>query len=324
MKYYFAAGFSALLVGIFLASSVFALTISPAKLEITGDPGTTIFEEFELFNEQQDVKTLYASVANFDSNGESGAPHFLTTKDGLASWISTSSSITLNPGERKKVSFSIAIPAGAEPGGHFAAIFWGSQPQGGQSGGEVSIGSKLGILVLLKVSGAVEEGGGLLEFTTENKQKFFAATPISFSYRLNNAGGNRMVPRGEIKVKNLFLWNSATILANEKEGSVLPGSTRKFQVFWGAELEERPGFFDMAWHQLKHFHFGWYSAHLSLVFGENNQAASKSFSFFIIPWHLLSIIIILLLIIGFFGRLAIKKYNRWIISTVQNQSKMNG
>ena len=312
MKYYFAVGFLALFAGIFLASPVLALTISPAKLEITGDPGTTVWEEFELFNEQQDVKTLYSSFANFDSSGESGAPHFLPSKDGLASWITTDSKIVLQPDQRKKISFSIAIPQDAEAGGHFAAIFWGSQPPGSQEGGQVSIGSKLGILVLLKVSGEVEEGGGLLEFNTASR--FFSATPVPFAYRLSNDGGNRMVPHGTITVKNLFLWKSAEFEANEKEGSVLPGSTRKFQVAWGQEPEKNPGFFGIALEQLMHFHLGWYSAHLSLTFGENNQTASKSFSFFIIPWQLLFLVAIVLAIFIFLGTFGLKRYNRWIIS----------
>jgi hypothetical protein len=43
-----------------------ALTISPVKVEITGDPGQTLNGELELLNEQAFTKTFFASFENFD------------------------------------------------------------------------------------------------------------------------------------------------------------------------------------------------------------------------------------------------------------------
>ena len=44
-----------------IASPVFGLTVSPVKLEISGDPGQTLIEEIELLNEQSETKIFYSS-----------------------------------------------------------------------------------------------------------------------------------------------------------------------------------------------------------------------------------------------------------------------
>ncbi|MSU74357.1 hypothetical protein EXS57_01090 [Candidatus Kaiserbacteria bacterium] len=310
-----------------IASPAFALTVSPARVEITGDPGTTLQGEIELFNEQEGARTFFTSFENFEPSGDSGAPRFIGAKDGLATWIRSDDKVVLESGVRVKVPYSITIPANAEPGGYFAAIFFGSQEPGVQGGGQVSVGGKIGVLVLLRVSGEVTEGGGLLEFIAKEKQRFFSALPVTFTYRLNNTGGDRVVPLGEIKIKNTLRLTSATLLANKNEGSVLPSSARKFEVLWGqepqvisgAQQETKTGFFEMAGKQWSDFHLGWYTAQLNLTWGLTNQTANASYSFFVFPWQLLVIILIILAIIGFLGKIGLKKYNRWIIAQATQQ-----
>jgi len=311
-----------------IASPAFALTVSPARVEITGDPGTTLQGEIELFNEQEGTRTFFTSFENFEPSGDTGAPHFIGAKDGLATWIRSDNKVVLESGKRSVVPYSIAIPQNAEPGGHFAAIFFGSQEPGATGGGQVSVGGKIGVLVLLRVSGEVEEGGGLLEFGAKDKQRFFISLPITFAYRLNNTGGDRVVPLGEIKIKNTLRLTSATLLANKSEGSILPSSARKFEVVWGEvsppvnnteQKTESPGFFEIAGKQWSDFHFGWYTANLNLSWGVTNQTANASYSFFVIPWQLLLIILIIVAITGFLGKMGLKKYNRWIIAQATQQ-----
>ncbi len=293
----------------------YALTVSPARIEVAGDPGTVLQGEIELFNEQEGTRTFYTSYENFEPSGDSGAPHFIGAKDGLATWIISESKVILESGKRKVVPFSITIPANAEPGGHFGAVFFGSQAPGTQGDGQVSVGGKIGVLILLRVAGDVPEGGGLLEFNTKENQRFFSSLPLTFAYRVNNTGGDRVVPLGEIKVKNTFQITSATLLANKNEGSVLPGSARKFEVVWGEENKvEDKGFFDTVKSQWSDFHFGWYRANLDITWGVTNQTAHSSYHFFVIPWQLLIIIFIVLLVVGFLGSIGLKRYNRWIIA----------
>jgi hypothetical protein len=306
-----------------LSTQVCALTVSPARVEITGDPGTTIHGEIEIFNEQEGTKTFFTSFENFEPSGDSGAPHFIGAKDGLATWVSAEDTVVIDSGKHKIIPFSITIPAGAEPGGYFAAIFFGSQPPKSNEAGQVSVGGKIGVLVLLRVSGDVVESGGLSDFISKNSQRFFSTIPVSFTYKVNNDGGDRIMPQGEVKIKNTVGYTSAKFLANKNQGNVLPGSTRKFEAIWDFEepltvtgtTTEDNGFFASAAKQWREFHFGWYTAHLKATWGEGqNQSAEASYNFFIIPWQLLIIIGLILIVLWFIGSRGLRKYNRWVIS----------
>ena len=297
-----------------------ALTASPVRMEVTGDPGQTVKGELILTNEQGETKTFYSSTNNFEAQGETGTPAFLQERVGLATWIKVQDLVTIKPNEEKKIPFTIQIPKNTEPGGYFAAILWGTNPPKSKDGGQVSIGGKLGVLVMLKVSGAVVEGGGLLDFGAKDARTVFSSTPVTFAYRFNNTGGDRVVPHGDISIKNFGLGGTK-LLANGKESSVLPDSARKIEVLWGKEVpvSEKSGFFTMAGRQWGDFHMGWYNAKLNLAWGASNKSAVAEYRFFVIPWQLLLMVITSLGILGFAGAWGLKKYNRWIISKAARQ-----
>jgi hypothetical protein len=314
--------FSIIITFIFVGTAVtaHALTVSPAKIEITADPGQTVRGEVELFNEQSETKTFYTSYENFESRGDSGAPYFTGSKSGFATWMSAASEVTLAPGERIQVPYSIATPASAKPGGYFAALFFGSQPSRGTEGGEVTIGGKIGVLILLRVAGEVEESAGLVDFGAKDGARVFSSLPLTFEYGFNNTGGDRVVPRGEIKIKNTFQLTSATLLANDKQGSVLPGSTRRFEVVWGDENIGNRGFFASALAQLKDFHLGWYTARVELTWGESAQTANATHNFFIIPWQLLTIVIGIVALIWFIFKVWMARFKRRILAQAMQQT----
>lgn len=325
-------------LGLTLVKPVFALTVSPPRLEMYGDPGGTFYGKFDLINELDTVKTYYSSFENFEARGEGGSPYFLTGDDGLAGWLATDGQITLQPGEKKTIQFSIQIPADAEPGGHFAAVFWGTNPPNVGAGG-LAIGGKLGILILLSISGEIEGGeGGLLEFKTEGG-RIQSTLPITFFYRYSNDGGNRVKPVGEIVIKNTFGGTAAIIDSNKVEGNVLPGSVRKYSVPWHTkgqrvedltkleeidmrrlieeESREKQGFFEIAGQQWQSLTIGIYKAELNNVYGDEVEPIKATWRFVIIPWQLLSIIAVILGIFGFIGSRGLKRYNRWLIKQVQ-------
>ena len=297
-----------------------AVTISPAKLELVGNPGQTISANFLLINEQDSDKTFYSSSENFEAEGDSGTPHFMGPGGGdLSSWIVSPSSIALKKGEQKTFYFDIKIPANAEPGGHFAAVFLSTSPTA-TSSSEVSVGAKIGVLVLLRVTGDVKEGGGVTSFSSENGSHFFSSLPINFIYHFQNSGGDRVKPTGEFRVKNILGWTKYVADANLAQGNILPNSTRKFSVAWG-NLDDGSvdNFFNAAWYELTHFAFGIYKANLSLAYGLKGSTAQSSFLVFVIPWQLIVIFVIVFggayLIFNFI----LKRYNKWIISQARIQ-----
>jgi hypothetical protein len=300
----FLTGFAIICIlgGLFLSSPVLALTVSPVKMELAGDPGTTIKGNLLLTNEQERTKTFYSSFESFEATGETGAPTFIPAEEGLVTWIETAPEITIEPKKEKKIPYTINIAA------------------------------KIGILVLLRVSGEIEEGVGLLEFSTENEQKFFDALPINFTFRFKNSGGDRVKPAGEITIKNIFGKVSAVILANRTDGNVLSQSIRKFETVWEkieeTEADEKApldsedvtgqGFFEELKREKDNFAFGRYTAELKLEAGA--EKIQSSFSFFVIPWRILSLVILILALALFGFIIGIKKYNKWIIAKAKMQA----
>ncbi len=296
------------------APTVHALTISPARLEITGDPGTVISGEFTLINEQEETKTFYSSAQNFEAKGDSGTPSFTSSSEGLSSWIKLESQVVLSKGEKVVVPFTITIPKNADAGGHFAAIFLSTQPNN-PDGGQVSVGAKIGTLILLRVSGDIIEGGGVSNFSTTNGRFWFTSLPISLSYKFKNTGNDRVNPYGDITILDTVPLTVASLPANPGQGNVLPGSARRFDVVWGTipATPLKTDFFSQAKYELSHFAFGFYTAQLNLKYG-NSGTAFASKTFFVFPWQLSLIVLILSLLLLWVATHGIKRYNRWIIA----------
>lgn len=305
----------------------FALTLTPIRLEINGDTGQTLSEEMTLINERDTEETYYSSYANFEAQGESGSPSFVEAKDDIGTWMSAVPSIVLPPKSSKIVQVKIAIPSNADAGGHFGAIFWGTTPPN-NTGTSVSIGAKTGMLVLLRVNGDVAEKGGVLEFATQNKQTYFTSLPISFYYRFQNNGGDRIKPTGDILMKDTIGLTGAKISANPVEGNILPNQVRKFETVWQGKDGPTPlddksqgNFFNKVGYEWRNFAFGRYKAEMNLSYGTKNEVATAVFSFWVFPWHLTLLSIIALLIIFFGGKFLIKKYNHWVISQAEAMIK---
>lgn len=272
-----------------------ALTLSPARFEIETSAGNTVTGEIILLNEQSEAKTFYSSFENFEANGDTGTPNFVPGKDGLASWMTADPSITLNPGEEKKLTFSISVPSDARPGGYFAALFWGTTPVE-SSTNNISVGARIGMLVLLRVSGDVEESGGIKEIDTESGEVLFSSLPIAITYLFTNGGDDRLNPTGTVVIRNVFGIKVAELDANPSDGNILPRSSRKYKVDWG-KPKERDGFLNTAIYQVKHFAVGPYKVTVDLAYGATGELSDKASKYiWFLPWQLILIVFILLLI----------------------------
>ncbi len=313
-------GFSVALLTVTVLSAS-ALTISPARVEVTGDKGEVLQDSFLIINEQDAEQTYYTSVEAFDSQGESGTPNFTASKEGLPSWITVEEKITVKKGERLKVPYTITIPQDADSGGHFAAIFLSTVPPT-VGEGQVSVGAKVGMLVLLKVTGDVKEEGGLLSFVLKDNKKVLTSLPVDFVYRFNNTGNDRVKPEGKITIKNLIGGEVATLDANKALGNVLPGSVRRFEVRLGEK--EAPAvsapFFEQVAFQKENFALGMYTAHLDLSFGNSGKSESKV-RYFVLPWQLITVTVVSLLILLIVLVSLLKQYNKWIIKQARSHAK---
>jgi len=303
---------------------VSALSVSPIRYEISGDPGQVLQENLNLRNETSSPETYYPHYYNFVADGETGAPKFVDPKDGLGTWMAGPSGITLAPGENQTIVYVISIPKDANPGGYFGALLYGTTPppKVGQVS-QLAVGSETGPIILLRVNGDIKESASILDFKTLNDQSFYTALPVSMSYRFQNTGADRTKPDGNLTMRNIFGIKAHTQSANPVSGNVLPGQIRKIDLTWQktdkpSETPVDRSFFENVSYEWNNFAFGYFTANLDLTYGANNaQTAHKEVKFMVFPWQLLLVILAAVLFVFFLLRFIMRQYNKWIIKQTE-------
>jgi hypothetical protein len=317
MKYFLKGGVAVLAWTFIFSGSASALTISPPVRELMGDPGGTVSGIVKLYNETDRDITVYPSTAIFKAKpSENGEPDFPdleknNNESDLASWIKIPQGpMTIRSLDWQTIVFEINVPKDAEPGGHYAAIFFSPQNPADTSSDAVSVNYKTGSLLLLSISGNVKEGGALKEFASD--KTFYDHIPASFAVRVENTGNMHFKPEGTVAVTNVFGSNVADlkIVKAEAGGNVLPKSTRKYEVVWGeTDAQKLPkGFWGKVRYEFNNFYLGRYTA-LASVKIPGSDSGNAKVSIWIIPWQLVIVAVILLLVLFFIFR----QYNRWII-----------
>lgn len=347
IKYIFSFA-GALLVSLFflVPGRASAITVSPLVVEVEADPGESITRILRVLNETSSPSEIFLEKVGFTARSdaeEGGKPQFIPadkTDEELISWMNFSSySVGLQPQQDTDVLLTIQVPMDAEAGGHYAAVFWSTEPPQGEGGGsEIKIGSKVATLLLVNVSGAVVEDATLDFFSTAGKKAFFNRLPVDFELRVVNNGTVHLKPQGVLEIVNMLGRKSKLVLVNDAGGNVLPKTARKYQSFWtkkrttdaeGYSMPEetyRPpsgSFFKELTNEASHFALGKYKANLTLTYGKKqDKTITSSLSFFVLPWRFLLAIILVLILLITFIRWNIKRYNKWIIGQARKGGKV--
>lgn len=299
----------ALVCGLLPQGLARAVTMSPIRIELAANPGAQTSGVVKVYNDEKVERTLYLSVANFESKDETGQPMFVPGTGLLVSWVNIQPSIVVPPLEAREVPFNIAVPKDVDPGGYFAAIFASIIPPA-PGEGMVAVQSDVGTLILFKVNGEFPEGETILEFDTKDNKKIFNRLPVEFYYRFQNDGADRAQPLGDITIRNLFGGVSKIVSANFNAGNVLPESVRRFETAWvtagGDDIEqfhdtvvhpELNNFWEIVKYQASNFALGRYSADVQLtVNNDASRSYSKSTSFWVLPWQLIVVALAVLVL----------------------------
>jgi hypothetical protein len=215
--------------------------------------------------------------------------------------------LLLKPRQIENLPVTINVPANAAPGGYYGVVRFTATPPELEGSG-VSLSASLGALVLLKVNGNVKEGLAIEEFSVNNSGRsgpVFESTPLKFVERVKNTGNIHEQPSGQITITDMFGKKVATVNINLPPRNILPQSIRKFEQSLDSSVIGDKKL------------FGQYKADLRISYGANGQVVTSSQTFWVIPYTLIGIVI-LLLVIGFFGlRFLLQRYNRRIISKAQ-------
>ncbi|MEA3249303.1 MAG: hypothetical protein U9Q03_03020 [Patescibacteria group bacterium] len=314
----------ALFVILLLPSGADAITVSPPNFDYSLNPGDSVLDVIKIRNEGSGTEVFYPVLMNFGADqDEAGTPQFYSPDEdrmgqGLAQWITVDPApIVLEAGERTDVKFSINVPEeNVQPGGHYGAIMISSAPADPESG-TVGVASQLATIILVRISGEVNEVGSIAEFGFSDPQIWYNHLPIDFFMRFENAGNTHLRPTGNLIITDWLGRKVETLKVNSPEyKSVLPMSIRKFGFGWhkGPLNDEMSGL-RKEWHN---FGLGKYKAQLIINYGLNNQIIIDEREFFVWPWRLMTAagvgLLVLLILLTFFkhfyDKSVMKKYER--------------
>lgn len=316
-----------LLAALSIASPVHAFAVSPVLFDITADPSTKQQGIIHVTNDTNAEQTYYADVQNFVPHGEEGQQSFMPETDtsGLVSWITLEeTSVKLKVGEGKDFRWALQLPPNAEPGGHYAAIFFSTIPPKTIADTGVGVGAKTGVLFLVNVNGNIKESAAIESFHVASEEmngqtvspaSFMSHLPAYFETRIRNDGNVHFVPRGDIKITGMFGSASGEIPVNPANSRVLPNSIRRIVSEWGPQMDEPKTLWDGVRAEWNGFAFGRYTAHLAATYGSKDTPLTASVTFWVIPWRLmiLAILAIILLLC------VLKGYNRMVIRSAMSK-----
>lgn len=213
----------------------FNIEVSPGKLNLSIEPGTTYKQIFRIGNYSGANRTLYFYVQDFTVINEQGTPTFFENKDldenakrfALSQWVSLPvESLEVENNKVVEIEADIEVPENAEAGGHYGAFFVQTQAPTSEGTAIGSIG-RIASLMLINVPGDVDEKIVIKDAYTDKKVYFSDDPKITFVTMLKNEGNVHGIPLGAFNISGGFGAKNKSVIYNQDQGAVLPGAPER-------------------------------------------------------------------------------------------------
>lgn len=250
-----------------------SVTVTPPLIQLTIGPGEEWTSSLKVVNNNPYEVTYYALPVDFDAAGEGGTGTFMPVVSGLGSttlgtWIEiTKDPIIVSRGASADIPLTIRIPADASPGGKYAAILVGTNPdEGVVDGPSVRVASYVSTLLFVRIKGEIDERARIREFRSE--YTLYQDPRAQFVLRFENLGNTHLRPEGEIVIYNMWGKERGRVQLNQRSafGNVLPSSTRRFSFVWEGEASL--------------FDIGRYRAVATISYGEDEKQNTSATNYF--------------------------------------------
>lgn len=278
------------------------VSINPATIEESTDPGERYETSLEITNRSDFEQTYYLFTRDIVGVRDGNSPEFADegqelTGYELSTWVTLpEGAITLAPEQSQRIPVIIDVPDNATPGSHFGGVFVSVEPPKLRTVG-ASVGYEVASIISIKVSGDAVVNAQIREFSTE--KIIHGSTNVKFNVRVQNSGSVLVRPIGPLEVYNMFGNQVYSKIFNESQGGVFPGVIRTFEDNW---TDKNPG-------------FGRYQAVLSLVYEADggNRTIDATVSFWILPMNIIGPILGVLIVLLLVSYIAIRLYIRRVV-----------
>lgn len=253
-----------------------ALSASPAILETVLELDKTTITSVTIQNNTNFPLPIKGSVSAFLSTeviNEENKDTFNASR-----WFSLEpTDFILQPNELKKIQVTINPPKDAEPGGHYATIYFRPLiPQDAVSTGSTISLARIGILAMIIVPGDIETE---LTGSPVSAPIWSSFGPIKFWSTLNNNGSVHLLPKSNLTIKNI--WGQTVAELKSDPTIVLPHTTKENNFVWDKKLG-----------------FGPYHATLTTTYGTDEKPiVSDPVTTYLLPWPLILSLFVILTIV---------------------------
>ncbi len=253
-----------------------ALSISPLRHTLVMDRGESNTIAITVTNEEDKTQYIQPDIDGFSIDPEKGYAVF-NVKDEAISWIKTKEGIIeLEPNQTKDILFNLEIPNDALPGAHYLGLF--AKKTNTENEGVVSIGSRVGSLLFLYVSGEIQES--LFRETFQTKKNININPNIDVNIELKNNGNIHVVPVGNLVIRNRKNKILETKNLNDSQQKIFPNNNF-IKTFTFSNLNWKDA--------------GKINIEMSLKYGLQEQEIHENISVWFIPK---AVIVFALIIIG--------------------------
>lgn len=218
----------------FSKAATTGIQISPLTYNFELSPGESKQAYIKVTNINNTNLEYIIEVELFKNTSKEGAPSFegVTKPEGattLADWINIAKkdqSGVIAPKKSKQIDFTITVPKGAEPGGHYAAVFAKQVQKTPEGKVEIGVASRVGTLILVSVPGEVKKGAEISEF---NPATIVWQGPVTFNMEVTNTGTVHYDSQATLNIKP---WLSSTRSMDMGTHTILPSNAREYEAVW--------------------------------------------------------------------------------------------
>lgn len=318
-----------------------SVTLSPVFLNLSIYAGKLAKSTIKLTNNNTFAERYRLSPIQFkpDERGESIVPVQDGTQGETVNWVHISRpEIVVQPKTSETVEFEVRVPEDAFLGYYLGISVQRSEEQFDRTDTTKVVGQVI-MPIMLDVLREGEEGA-LFEDGAENIYKRAVVTdfkttswwyeylPAEFEVSFKNTGKVHLAPFGSILIQQGDI-DVGSVEFNESANNTLPGVTRVYKASWNEgfivrEPVKKGNDFVLDkngnktyhtvinWDSLTKMRIGKYTARAIVVFnnGRNDVPLEALVSFWIIPWRLILLVILILTLIVFGIKSALSNFIR--------------
>lgn len=223
----------------FNTSNVFAadnagITLVPAMIEESADPGATLTKTLKITNDSTQDKEYYIYKKNIKGVEAGGVPLFAqdeTEKTGyeMTEWIIIPTEpIKVAAGATVDLPVTINVPSSATPGSHFGGVFVSAEPPKLREIG-AGVGYEVASIMSIRISGDIIDTARIRSLATD--KLLYSKKDVHFTAKIENQGNILIRPRGPVTITSMF-GKSETLTVNDSQAGVFPGTVRGIEFDW--------------------------------------------------------------------------------------------